>query len=65
VPADNWAFSPVLLATVGDAPALVQKAGFLSPVSGNSYHYQEVSIDNSGVEQRKPFSAASTVVGNG
>lgn len=64
-PADNWAFSPVLLATVGDAPALVQKAGYLSPTSGNSYTYQEVSIDNSGVEQRKPFSVASSVVGNG
>ncbi len=65
MPADNWAFSPVYLATVGDAPALVQKAGFLSPVSGNSYNYQEVSIENAGVEQRKPFTAATTVVGNG
>ncbi|QBD77216.1 ferritin-like domain-containing protein [Ktedonosporobacter rubrisoli] len=64
-PADNWAFSPVLLATVGDAPALVQKAGFLSPSSGNSYTYQEVSIENAGIEQRKPFTASSSVVGNG
>ena len=65
VPADNWAFTPVLIATVGDAPALVQKAGYLSPTSGNSYTYQEVSTDNAGVEQRKPFSANSTVQGNG
>ena len=65
IPADNWAFSPVLLASVGDAPALVKKAGYLSPVQGNSYTYHEVSIENSGVEQRKPFSAASAVVGNG
>lgn len=64
-PADNWAFSPVLLATVGDAPALITKAGYLSPVSGNSYTYQAVSTDNKGVEQKKPFTASSTVVGNG
>ncbi len=65
MPADNWAFTPVLIATVGDAPALVQKAGYLSPTSDNSYTYQEVSTDNAGVEQRKPFSANSTVQGNG
>lgn len=65
IPADNWAFTPVLLATVGDAPALVQKAGYLSPTSGNSYTYQEVSTEDAGVEQRKPFSVSSTTVGNG
>lgn len=64
-PADNWAFTPVLVATVGDAPALVKKAGYLSPESGNSYTYQEVSTDDAGVEQRKPFSVGSTAVGNG
>lgn len=64
-PADNWAYAPVLIATVGDAPALVKKAGYLSPTSGNTYTYQEVSTDNVGVEQRKPFSVSSTAVGNG
>jgi hypothetical protein len=64
-PADNWAFTPVLIATVGDAPALVKKAGYLSPESGNSYTYQEVSTNDAGVEQRKPFSVSSTAVGNG
>ncbi|MDQ2903411.1 MAG: ferritin-like domain-containing protein [Chloroflexota bacterium] len=64
-PADNWAFTPVLLGSVGDAPALVTKAGYLSPVSGNSYTYKEVSIDNPGVEQRKPFAVSPTVVGRG
>ncbi len=64
-PADNWAFTPVYLATVGAAPALVQQAGYLSPVAGNTYTYQEVSIDNTGVEQRKPFTASAAVVGNG
>lgn len=38
-PADNWAFAPVLLAKVADAPAAVAAAGFLSPVAGNSYTY--------------------------
>ncbi|GAC1378008.1 MAG: hypothetical protein NVS4B7_03230 [Ktedonobacteraceae bacterium] len=64
-PADNWAFSPVLLGSVGDAPALVQKAGYLSPTSGNSYTYQAIDTSNPGVEQRKPFSVGSTTVGNG
>lgn len=64
-PADNWAFSPVLLATVGDAPALVQKAGYLSPVQGNSYTYQQVSTTDTGVQYTKPFSVASSMVGNG
>lgn len=64
-PADNWAFTPVLIATVGDAPALVQKAGYLSPAAGNSFTYQEISTDFAGVEQRKPFSAGGAVVGNG
>jgi Ferritin-like domain len=65
-PADNWAFTPVLIASVGGAPALVQKAGYLSPKTGNSYMYKQVSIDGAGVEQTKPFSMSSgTVVGNG
>lgn len=64
-PADNWAFSPVLIATVGDAPALVKKAGYLSPVSGNSYTYQAVSTANSGVIYQKPFSVSAPTVGNG
>lgn len=65
VPADNYAFVPVLVASVGDAPALVQKAGYLSPTSGNSYTYQQVSTSGAGVEQLKPFSLSATVVGNG
>jgi hypothetical protein len=63
-PADNWAFTPVLVSSVGAAPALVKSAGYLSPTSGNSYTYQEVSTDNAGVEQRKPYSI-NTTVGNG
>ncbi len=64
-PANNWAFSPVLIATVGDAPALVEKAGYLSPTSGNSYTYQQVSTNDSSILYQKPFSVGSTMVGNG
>ncbi len=64
-PADNWAFTPVLIASVGDAPALVTKAGYLSPKSGNSYTYQAVSTTGAGVDYQKPFSVAATAVGNG
>jgi Ferritin-like domain len=64
-PADNWAFTPVLIGTVGEAPALVQKAGYLSPTSGNSYTYHAVSTADAGVVQRKPFSASNTMLGNG
>jgi hypothetical protein len=63
-PADNWAFTPVELSSVGDAPALVESAGYLSPKSGNSYTYKQVSTEDSGVVQRKPFTAQTTV-GNG
>jgi hypothetical protein len=65
IPADNWAFTPVEIATVGDAPALVTQAGYLSPTTGNSYTYQQVSTSDTGVTQTKPFSVSSTMVGNG
>ncbi len=64
-PYEENTFAPALLATVGDAPALVQKAGYLSPTSGNSYTYQEVSTSDSEVKYTRPFSAASSEVGNG
>lgn len=58
VPADNWAFAPVLVEKVGEAPALVAKAGYLSPTTGNSYSYAPVSIEDEGIEYRKPFAVA-------
>ena len=64
-PANNWAFVPVSLGQVSDAPALIQKAGYLSPVSGNSYYYKPVSIASPGIEQLKPFAASSPVMGRG
>ncbi len=62
-PADNWAFTPVFLARVGDAPKLVSDAGYLSPVKGNSYTYEEVSTADNGVEQRTPFSVGNCTAG--
>jgi Ferritin-like domain len=58
VPADNWAFTPVLIPSVGAAPAIVKEAGYLSPRSGNSYTYHQVSTEDDGVVYREPFVAA-------
>lgn len=58
MPADNWAFTPVLIGKVGDAPALVAKAGYLSPTKDNSYTYEAVSTSYTGVVYRTPFSVA-------
>ncbi len=55
VPADNWAFTPVLIGKVGDAPALVKKAGYLNPRKGNSYTYAQVNTNDPGVVYRAPF----------
>ncbi len=60
VPADNWAFAPVLLAKVGDAPALVAKAGYLSPVPGNHFTYEQVPVGGGGVVYRRPFAVSCT-----
>ncbi len=38
-PADNWAYAPVLIDKVADAPAVLTAAGYLSPVAGNTYTY--------------------------
>ncbi len=58
IPADNWAFSPVLIPYVGAAPAIVAKAGFLSPRKGNSYTYAPVDTASSSILYRKPFEAS-------
>ena len=55
VPADNWAFAPVLVPSVGAAPKIVADAGYLSPRAGNSYTYHQVSISSGGVIYRKPY----------
>lgn len=54
-PADNWAFAPVFVESVGDAPAVIAAAGFLSPVPGNTFTYHQVSTVEPGVTFRTPF----------
>lgn len=43
-PPNNWGFAPVFLESVGDAPRIVKKAGFLSPKKGNSYEYDPINF---------------------
>jgi hypothetical protein len=43
-PADNWAFAPVLLEKVADAPGVLMGAGYLSPAAGNTYKYQQADF---------------------
>lgn len=38
-PADNWAFAPQTIASVGAAPALVKAAGYLAPSGDNSFKF--------------------------
>ncbi len=45
-PADNWAFAPKLVEAVGDAPAVLQAAGYLSPRPGNSFTYQQADFNS-------------------
>ena len=56
--ADNFAFEPALVESVGDAVNFLAGAGYLSPKSGNSYTYKAVSTDNSHVVYRMPFLAS-------
>lgn len=56
-PANNWAFAPSLIPSVGALPALAKKEGYLSPRPGNNYTYQQVSISDPGVMYRRPFAA--------
>lgn len=43
-PADNNTYAPKTVPTVGAAPAVLAAAGYLSPVAGNTYTYQEISF---------------------
>jgi len=47
-PADNWAFAPQTIASVGAAPALVQAAGYLSPSGSNSFTFQDQTANFAG-----------------
>lgn len=44
MPPDDWAFAPVFIETVADAPGLIKAGGFLSPMAGNSFTYQHIDF---------------------
>ncbi len=48
-PANNEAFAPILVKNVADAPAMLKKAGFLTPMENNSFTYQPVPVNVNGV----------------
>ncbi len=58
IPSDNFAYAPVLVKTVADAPQLVKDAGFLSPTDGNSFTYQPVDTTDDRIQFRTPFTVA-------
>ena len=51
-PANNHAFSPIVLQKVGDAPMILKNRGFLSPKDGNRFEYSEADTNDGGVIQR-------------
>jgi hypothetical protein len=53
-PLENWAFAPVVLESFTDVPAAVQKAGFLSPVKGNSFTLKAAKNSFPGVINTTP-----------
>lgn len=44
-PADNWAFAPALLSSVGQAPGVLQKFGYLGP---NATYAYKPAVDQNG-----------------
>jgi len=47
-PADNWAFAPQTVPSVGAAPAVVKAAGYFSPVAGNSFPFMDQTANFTG-----------------
>jgi Ferritin-like domain len=54
-PANNRAFSQVLLKQVADTPKALQQAGFLNPSGNNAYIYEQASMDMNDIEIRSPW----------
>lgn len=54
--ADNWAFTPVYVTSVGDAVNVLSKEGYLSPSGKNSFTFIAASTKNPDVTQRTPYS---------
>ena len=53
-PADNHAFSPIVIPTVGDAVALLKKNGFLNPKDGNRFSFKSANTDSANIYARTP-----------
>jgi Ferritin-like domain len=51
-PANNRVFETVLLKAVGDAPAFLKNNGYLSPKDGNSFTFQPIDMDYTGLSGR-------------
>lgn len=53
--ANNRAFEQVLLKNVADAPNVLKKAGFLTPVNNNGYRFDDAATNMDSVEMRNPW----------
>jgi hypothetical protein len=53
--ADNEAFEPALLDTVGQAPGVLKSAGYLSPREGNRYAFSPYTENNPDIIDRSPY----------
>lgn len=54
IPADDRAFSPVLVSSVADAVTVFKNSGYLSPTAGNSYSYSKSNVTEQGVKYLAP-----------
>jgi hypothetical protein len=66
-PANNWAFAPQAVTSVGNAATVLTTSKFLSPATGNSYAYAAADLTSSanapiaaGVMYQTPFVAPAT-----
>jgi hypothetical protein len=55
-PADNYAYTPVLVKRVKDTPSVLLDAGYLSPTFSNIYTYEPVSTNFPDIEYHTPYS---------
>lgn len=67
-PAEEVAFAPQLVPTVGAAVGVLKSAGYLSPTTGNTYTYAQIDFTSptyasvfANVMNQKPYAAAATV----
>ncbi|WP_201363785.1 ferritin-like domain-containing protein [Dictyobacter formicarum] len=60
-PADNYAYTPVLIKQVEDAPSVLSAEGYLSPVPNNTYTYERVSTKYHKIEYHTPYVTTSNL----